>query len=110
VSKPVNSKEFTPKPLLNAKGLGGHSKNESIHEKDMQHLSGSYIQENTQFLSSTQKVSKVSYIVNNQSMNQDDAKSFLNSTLTASNYNSNNIESRNNQNQSKANSRNGTQQ
>lgn len=43
--------------------------------------------ENTYLLSSSQKVSKVTYTKDPQT---DEAKAFLNSTLNVSNYNSNN--------------------
>ena len=70
------TKEFVPKPLMNAKAL-----NSSIgNEQKSQH-------EN--YLSNTQHISKGSY------MGHDDGKTFLNSTLSGSNYNSSGLDSRN---------------
>lgn len=60
----------------------------------------SNIMENSHFLSNTQKIQKAHYVaLNNQSLHEDtnNAKSFLNSTLNASNYNSLATDSRNSQ-------------
>ena len=91
-----------PKPLLNVKVLNGSMRNDhGYNEKEALNThsvkNNNYV-ENTYFLSNTQKVSKVvtsqnpnSYPNNNinQSLANDDAKAFLNSTLNVSNYNSN---------------------
>lgn len=64
------------------------------------------LMENSHFLSNTQEITKVSGHYNNNSSINDDGKSFLNSTLNASAYNSNAMDSRNGQAYTKS-SRNG---
>jgi len=92
--------------LLNVKALNSSLKNDSVsygNEKDLMSstLSNNML-ENSHFLSNTQKINNPTTKYSNvAAVNQsitDDGKSLLNSTLNASNYNSNAVvDSRNSQ-------------
>lgn len=87
----MTTKEFVPKPLLNVKALNSSTKNDSVSYTDKDLMQSTYsgnMGENSHFLSNTQKIQKTHYAVANSSIHED-GKSFLNSTLNGSNYNSN---------------------